>query len=343
MVSTRSSRQRRRATWKRFGAAAALGVAAYSRYNQLKDKNSVWAKTRRRPTFSGGEVTAQRDSKVQYVRKRMPRFKKRPWIKFVKKVDWISNHRQTHFTHISHFEYSTVSAPGGQYIAPEQVHYGFYGNAVRRNNTIDRWLGEQGLNTTALRKGKKFFISSICDDYTVKNGGSTDAEVDVFELVCTQDMRFSIGTGLPVDYPSMEQILDELAADDKTFGSSLSVLGVNPFTVPSWSRRFKVIRKIKHFLTPGAFFTHQVRTSKDMHFSCDSFIPQDDNALSVGQMPGLLMKKGLSRLTLFVHRGEPESDGVAGFRIGASTLIVAKVTTCHGAIIDPTQQDKVDN
>jgi len=341
MAFTRSSKIRRRNTWKRFGAAAGIGLSAFQRFRSLNRGNSVMAKTRRRQ-FSGNEVTAQRDSKVQYVRKRMPRWKKRPWIKFVKKVDWISNHRQTHFTHISHFEYSTVSSAGGQYIAPEQVHFGIYGNAVKRNNTIDRWLGEQGLTTTALRKGKKFFISSITDDYTVKNGGSTDAEVDVYDLLCTQDLRYSVGT-LGADYPTMEQILDDLAADDKTYAGSLGVLGTNPFNVASWSRRFKVLKKIKHFLTPGAFFTHQVRTSKDVMFSCDSIIPQDDNTLAVGQMPALLMKRNLTRITLFVHRGEPQSNGGAGFEIGPSTLIVAKVTSTHGSIIDPTQRDLVDN
>jgi len=186
-------------------------------------------------------------------------------------------------------------------------------------------------------------ISGTSGAVQVIAGGSTDAEVDVYDLLCTQDLRFSVGTsGAPPDYPTMEQILDELAADDKTFGGSLSVLGVNPFNVASWARRFKVLKKIKHFLTPGAFFTHQVRTSKDVMMNCDSIIPQEDNSLGVGQMPAMMMKKNLTRVTLFVHRGEPQSNGAGGFEIGPSTLVVAKVTSTHGSIIDPTQKDLVN-
>jgi len=320
----------------RFGAAAAVGYNAYKKYSNSKVK-------KQKTTHTGSSVTQQRDSKVQYVRKRMPRWKKRPWVKFVKKVDWISNHRQTHFTLCRHFTYASTSVANAQNIACEQVHFGFYGNSTRINNQIDDWLFNQGLTTTALRKGKKFFISSLTDDYTVKNSGTTDAEVDVYELICIRDLHYSVGT-TSGDYPTMEEILAELLSDDKTGTvAGLSTIGVNPFNVASFSRVFKVLKKIKHFLTPGAFFTHQVRTSKDKMYSCDTIIPQADNALTIGQQPGLLMKAYTSRVTLFVHRGEPGFSAGLVSEIGPSQIQVAKVMAIHGAIIDPTQKDTIDN
>lgn len=225
---------------------------------------------RSRPTIGKG-VTNQYDVKTIYVKKRMPRGKRRAWVKKIRQVTAIQLKNTGTKTIVRN---STVSEPftgnGQKFYA---VHlYGKNGvpGAFVNRETATNDLGTIFANdpTTVNGTAKAFFGSGVLD-MTFHNNGSTKLEVDLYVIYHgTQRNDYE-------NFHAAEAQATGVTPLISGFGSSLSLnlRGTTPFDLPALIKQgMKIYMKKKYFLDIGEVGTFQYRDPKNRVFSTQNIV-----------------------------------------------------------------------
>lgn len=257
--------------------------------------NGLGASTK---TTSGIGVTNQYDRKQVYRKKRMPRRKRRRWVKFVKKVGAVTEKDFGTNTIVRSSLALAEGAIGQQGFAAVTL-YGKDG--VNSGQTVGNGdianIFSNDLNTKPSSKFK--FCSAVLDVTAVNDTTSEIAtdnlgiEVDVYELM----YRKVASCDSPVTMWSSN------GAEKINAGAlnlALTQRGVTPFDLPDILSRYGVtiVKKVKYFLAKGQQFTYQIRNPKSYTWQRDFINDGNDD----------FMIPYVTKTLLFVIKGLPGYD-----------------------------------
>lgn len=231
--------------------------------------------TRRRNITSGIGTTTQYDRRLIYRKKYMPRYKKRRWRQFIKKVNAVSDKDLGSRTVVRNDQ---VVAQSVMTLANETnqttMNLCLYGNestGFEPCNDLRRMRIDSDLGTT----GKMIFTSGVFD-MTVTNTSVRDnlnsvnpsirLEVDVYEITSRKDFG-NVGTGGTAK--TLPEVFAEGATDTTNIPGTANTLsiarrGATPWDFPSALSEYglKILKKTKYFLNERDTFTYQIRDPK---------------------------------------------------------------------------------
>lgn len=217
---------------------------------------------------SGSGVTAQHDKTVIYRRKKMPYRKKKKWVSFKRKVNYIINKSVGTNTIVRNSSFTIGSDDSNQsYLA---VH--LYGMTAQeedggevplvhtqrhadlgRKDILDIFTTEGDGESSKIR-----FSSGVLDLTYMNKTTTTPIEVDIYDIVYTKK----------VDYYSFTSMVLNAQNLTSTIGTSTALTmnqrGVTPFDLPMLSSMgIKILRKMKYLLGTHQAATYQVRNPKE--------------------------------------------------------------------------------
>ena len=252
---------------------------------------------------AGQGVTDHFDRRTIYRKKLMPRYKKRRWIRFVKKVQAVSE--KTLGTKTIVFNNSATQeidyfTGGGVNDNLQIVGYAcLYGVDSASGSSGDGFLGSKDLqsiytNSTSSNQASLLcFRSAVLDLTFVNRNYGTDGttaenwnealEIDVYEVTVRKNLSYEtnpLGLVAAFSYAATQTG----AYGSYTKISDLNQRGVTPFDLPQAMAQFgvKIWKKTKFRVQVNQSFTYQLRDPRSHNIDKDSM----DDVLGVN-MPGI--------------------------------------------------------
>lgn len=246
---------------KRARVAVRAASTAYRAYSSL-------ALSYKKKSSPETGVTANYDKTTQYRRKRMPRWKKKRWVSFVKKVTAVGKQSLGTNTVLFNQTLSGAVPFTGQLLLAAAL-YGYTGTADQSNCVgmrdqlicINKDARNQGGALGAFNVGRVTFYSGVID-MTMRNTGSQPLEVDVYKLT------FNTDNAISGDFVStFNSANDMTSVIPGSNGTSLSTTsrGATLFDFPQAisADKMKVWSKRKYFLPAGNTATLQHRDPRN--------------------------------------------------------------------------------
>lgn len=280
---------RKRSFNRAFGKAASYVGAALNARMAYKRSRS-FTKTYRKRGSSGTGVTQQRDFRVQYVKKNMPKYKKRLWKKFSKKVDYITNKKLGTFSVVfnstGNFKSAADSQDFGSFILCGRGGEDKFGDVGNRD------LEDLGSST---QNQGSIILRSAVFDATFTNIGLSKLEVDVYHV---RYGRESACKNLSEVYSFSNNNRGSLSLTVQagTTGSTLAMSsrGATPFNFPQAISLcgMKILKKTKHFIESNECFTYQIRDPREFKIKRQELLPMtnvDDGFVQPYKTQGLIV------------------------------------------------------
>jgi len=254
----------------------------------------------------GSGVTTQYDKKTIYYKRRMPRYKKRQWIRFSRKVNAVLEKGLGTKTCLFNTPVTDVNPVGGQGV----ITVGFYaqngladlpGNNYAGLKDIHAMMSNDPMNLT----GKMKFKSGILDvTFQAETDNTVGLELDIYELVFN---------GKTSPYTNVNAMFVQAAAVTQNIsgagtGLTITTRGCTPFDLPEVFSigHFSVQKKVKYLLPPGNTCTYQIRDPK-------MYILNKEDVLD--QISMNCQKKGVTRVLYAIFK--PVVSGAAQVRLNA--------------------------
>ena len=260
----------------------------------------------RKPAAMNTIVTRQSDHKGQYVRKRMPAYKKRPWKKFVKKITAVQLSNAATKTVVYNDKIVSDSTPGNQAF----MSFCLYGiNGADDDGTLacgyrdmlklfdnEPDVKQEAVGAPAVfypSNGKIHFNTGVLD-FTIRNLSSdVDAEVDVYYGYHYKDANITNIFGQNTQtlaYSFLNVTTDPIKTGNTPI--ELTQRGTTPFDCSSVLSEsgFKILKKQKLQISPSGSVFIQHRDSKN-------HILNQDDLSNIGYA-----KKKLTYEVLIVHK-----------------------------------------
>lgn len=260
--------------------------------------------TNRNRVTSGVGVTSQYDAKRIYRKKTMPRYKKRRWVKYVKKVRAalmkdvgsktivLNNEVRSDWTNTGNQIYA-VSLYGAKGLSPSLIQAG--------HNDLEKiFLNDPQLNDFT---AKAVFMSAVLDitllNMSQKIGTEDERnlglEVDVYELVYSRKIDATNPRGIFTTADTETSLINPGQASLDLF-----TRGATPFDFPhALSKGVKILSKKKYFLGKGETATYQLRIPKNYTLNNAGVLDSDNN----------FAVPYVTRTLLIVAKGLPGADG----------------------------------
>lgn len=282
---TRAISSMRTRSGRRYGGAVGPYRRAASRARTATSRSFSRIRTRRRTGVKSGQgVTDHFDRRMVYARRPMPRFRRRRWVRFCKKVLAVSEKtlgKKTVVFNNSVEDEIDYLASAGANLNQQLVGYAcLYGVDSASGSSGDGQLGSkdlQNIYSNATSQGPTVamrFKSAILDLTFVNRNYGTDGstaenwnealEVDVYEITVRRTSSYETN---PL---GLLGIFTQAASDTVAIGTYTSIpglteRGVTPFDFPQAMSQFgvKIWKKTKFRLTNGQSFTYQVRDARD--------------------------------------------------------------------------------
>lgn len=290
-------------TW-RGGSRTSTSGSGMSRIRSLASKFSVSSVgSMGRTSARGIGVTNQYDRKTVYYKKRMPRRKRRGWVKFSKKVRSVAFKDYGTNTIVRNEQQAAIAVAGTQGI----YYVSLYGKDGSDGSLPTNYTGTGSsdlkdiyLNDLNALQTTKFQFKTAILDMTVLNRSTTEVaganlglEVDVYE----------IGYRKVASAPNPASMLTQNQASLINPGNPTLALidrGVTPFDLPSVLSRYGIIiyKKTKYFLADEQSFTYQYRMNKRVGWQKDFIDDGNDD----------FMIAGVTRSILVVFKGLPNPN-----------------------------------
>lgn len=301
---------RKRSSAQAFGYNASTGWRARSGIRLAAPFSYT---TTNNKTKSGVGTTTQRDVRVQYVKRRMPRRKRRQWKKFMQKykaaaVKSLGSSSIVYNNSFVMTQTGAISQVVGSVFLKScnGTSTGVHGAC----NDLSLLLGNMGITNNG-----KFLLNSACLDVTLNNTSSVKLEVDLYEVVFVG--RAVRGSSLAADWSQAET--QTPTAPGATALAS-STRGVTMFQFPFLGKLgYKVIKKTKVYLPELESMNYQIRDSKNRFLTYNSI---------GGTNTTTFAKSGLTQGLIIVMKN------VVGTAVDAvSSLSVGFTRTYNGKVL----------
>lgn len=216
-------------------------------------------------------VTTQKDSSLQYRKKRMPYRKRKQWTKFVRKVHHVNLNSLGTYTAVYNRIYTVTNATQAQGVG-WAVLYGKNGEEAPTNGAgySDMFKIIDG-NTDVGTSSKLHFRSAVMD-LTMTNKSTVPIELDVYHIVFWDEC----------DFISPQLLLENAQAGTVTappVGTNgtlrLDNRGTTLFDLPLFISmgKVKILKKYKYFVPAEDSVTYQVRDARNRTISQRSILP----------------------------------------------------------------------
>lgn len=244
------------------------GIRYYNQANQVyktfKPKSRPRTNSSKKPSSISNTTTNQHDFTRQYRYKRMPKYRRRRWKKFVRKVRAAIETASETKVHLINELATSLSGAGTQ-----QWHSCMlYGN--NGADVLNQTLGSEDLLRitnaqfgTADSRSYKINFKSAVLDWSLTNTGTTSLEVDLYHVVFNHN---DLSASLAASVTSAEDTTATLSGGTSL---ELSDRGATLFDFPTLTSRtkMKILKKLKFFISPQQTITHQLRDPKNHAFS----------------------------------------------------------------------------
>lgn len=298
------------------GTMMKYGAKAYKSYTKYNKKKSGTTNT----------TTTQYDTTMQYRKKRMPRYKKKKWIAFTRKVNAVIGKSLASQTVV--LNQTASRTLGEEDNGQSHVAAMLYGKAGRW--TPGGTVAEVGLDDLyqmckdRADDNRQWHYQSAVLDITARNTGSTGLEVDLYFVSFGED---NLGARCIQD--GFEDAENETSTISASYtGLRLNQRGTTLFDLPVWlkSHKVKIWNKRKYFLPQGSTFTYQYRDPKfhKIHQSrVKEFIPNNIIENEAQYAPSFVYPY-LTKGVIVVFKKLPGEVGSATLTVGATRKYMYK-------------------
>lgn len=263
----RKARSRSRSVYRRAGLRlAATGIRYAGRYAARRAGEYMKGGGYQQP------MTSQKDTRLIYKKKSMPRRKRKQWTSFKKKVTAVQ---------ISNTQLQMVCRQQTMFLttianASACCFTGLYGLAGGVGSTgttgvasgtgqcddiSDIFVGKYV--SAAASAGRKLMFASACLDVHVQVTGAANMILEVYEISARKDFA-----AMSAAYDQVEEIYNQAFADLPVMAGGLpsavgSNLGTTPFNSKTFCQYFKINKKYRVQGSPGELLSFQMRDPKN--------------------------------------------------------------------------------
>jgi len=267
-VSNYSAPGKRYTLRSAFRDAGSIATAAYGAYNGYKS----FTNTKKGKKSHTGWLTNQYDVKTQYRRRRMPRRRRKAWVRKVRMVNHIVNNKLgSQYQMLRSFNNQTAMAGNQGFFSA-----GIYGE--NGSSSVANDFGIDDLYNLDFKSGEtslinKWSLKSGVLDVEIVNIGSEDnlntMTIDCYEIICRKDMNAQGSSSFngPADCFNKSFAEQDLLGTNTALGASIP--GVTPFQASTFCQHFKILRKTRVLLSPGQATHFMYRDAKDRTYVYD--------------------------------------------------------------------------
>lgn len=268
-------------------------------------------------------VTKNYDVKRQYRYKRMPKYKRRRWARFSKKVRAVMDKQIGTTTQLLN---SSIS------ISPTNLLPQAFGAAWMFGKNGTNTSGEVGCqdlnylfdsNNPGTMDNVKLGVSSAILDVTMQNTGTTSMEVDVYDVVLTNESKNS----------NLGACHTLAQANTATIGAGTAIKledrGATLFDMPQLIKicGMKILKKTKFFLSSNDTATYQIRNARNYTFN--QLEIADGQSLGAGGFVQPYKTRGL----IFIAKNTPKDAATTGtLTVGCTRKYAVKVFESKGFV-----------
>lgn len=301
------------------GAALLAARGAYNMYQRYRGSGT---------RSTGGGVTQQHDTRTQYRKRSQPKYKKRKWVKFIKKVkavtekgvgtqNFLFNDTHNVSAGVGSQAVTSVMLYGGS-LSTEIVNTRGYSDINKIMNIVSPSVGIPLYVSDLPRTGNLQFTSAVLD-LTIKNLGTDILELDMYEIYFkgNKDLGQSLGRSIEDCY---QGILDSQPNKGGT-PQAVTSRGWTPFNCGAASGQMglKIYKKTKFFIGSNQVITHQKRDPKAHWIGYNQAVWQKD-----------VWAKKYSYLTFFIGKATPGSEAGPSYAVGCTRSYNGKIYQFSG-------------
>lgn len=308
--------------WGRYrpyvNAGIQVGRSMLQGYKMYRDMST---QTRNSTPYNGVVTTAQQDAHQQYKHKRMPRRKRRRWVKFAKKVQYVQRGDLAMQTYVFNGTCRDATSDASPQGFVESHLYGQEGGGAggRAQGTGDL-QNLIGLYPDGVKR--RFYFDhavhdlTFCNTSVATNGFTPALEIDVYDVV------YRDGTSSQSLYELLESTAIKGTID--TIGSTLPDINQRGTTLFDFSAvssvvRMKILKKTKVFLGAGLSATYQVRDNKSRRFAANDLVDE----------AGGFIKAGYTRSVIFLFKAVVNESGPLQSQVNIGSLKVGTTRTYY--------------
>lgn len=265
-----------------------VGTAVYGAYRQARS----FTKTRKRRNVQSTGITFQKDSRVQYRRKSMPRRARKRWIGFCRKVR-AATMKELGSSHYVRNTGDTVAVNVDVQVMTAIGLYGITGNDQYGFNDVNKIVTEDA--AVADSGSRLHFMNGVLDMTFCNTAEAGTMELDVYEFYVRREVRYN--------YPG--ELWTQLLSDTGPVGATplaTTTLGVTPFDIAQSGNYFRIVKKTKYFLSAGAIITYQMRDQKNRVFNTSDLTTDAASPM---------MKPGWTKGVILTIKGTPDGTNKA--------------------------------
>lgn len=248
----------------RLGAIGRIGFRLASRVARSRTKTQ----TRTKRTRESAPLTYDNDFKTDYRYRRMPRRRRRRWVRFVKKVNAVTLRNQQGLKKVLFRRLQTLVSTSSSCAFTELMLYPSDGSvnlhAADMGEIFRDHLGttafDQANDMTVLantQKQLKFESAQL--EVTVKNYGVNKAIVEVYYVRCrkqhgqTNSDVYNCASGVyELGFTKQTQVTDPEEGTTIGVGRQTQfMVGTTPFQSPRFCSTFKILKRKKFTIAPG--------------------------------------------------------------------------------------------
>jgi len=293
---------------RKVGVLGGLATAAHYAYRKFNSRTKT---QRKRRAIEPYPVTGHQDYKVDYVRKRMPRRKRKRWTSFKRKVDYISDKKLGLKSWIiNSVERVQAAADTSNYLSTELysidgvTNHKDIGDIARASLGATIFDNLQSSSASLLTNTSKLItFESANIEVMITNNATTSVILECYHFKCRKDGRqFSNGAlNNPGGYYEMGFLKQDIPQDPDTLeepsGSdsdplTVFTVGSTPFQSPFFCSHFQIIRREKFTVPPLGTIQKSLR------------IPMN-KTLNMSTLRSLNVKRMLTEGFLWQAQGAP--------------------------------------
>lgn len=259
------SRKRKWSTYVRgITHAAKFGYKAVSAYNRFK---------RRKTDNNDNVITTNHEIEPIYKRKKMPWRKKKRWVAFKKKVQWVNASAQPRNTLVYTNTDQLTCAANEQAVLWCPIYSAFWNGGFDMNRDIYRCasVAFQSGVLADQKAGAKLNFHSALMELTLMNKSTDPIYCDVYWMYAKKDEKQDFGTLYADGIFWNDNALDGDENATSVVGTQpgINTLGITPFQSSKLMRQFKCYKKKRILLGSNSTIQLQMRRPRNFVYTMD--------------------------------------------------------------------------